>query len=371
MQKPEVSNTSDIYAKRPYVDGSKRLVNGQILPWSGECAEVISPVYCTETGERIVIGKQATLGVPESLEAGEAAVKAWARGRGVWPRMTLEQRIAAIESFMEKLYKVRSDIIDVLQWEICKNDADAAKEFDRTMDFIRAVIAAAREFDARPDECVDGIHAVVRRSPIGVMMNLGPMNYPFNETYATMIPGILMGNTVVMKIPNTGGLAHFLTMEAYAEAFPPGVVNFISGRGRDTMPPVMETGSIDILAFVGSSRAADSLTKNHPKPHRLQLLLSMDAKNLGIVMPDADLDLAAKEILVGSTSFNGQRCTAIKLIMVHKSVAAEFNEKLCAKMSALSAGLPFGKHSITPLPMDASKPEYFKQLVEDAISHGA
>ncbi|CAE8615665.1 unnamed protein product [Polarella glacialis] len=312
--KPEVSQDSEIYKKRPYVDGAKVLIGGEVRPWGGKCAGVLSPVYCTESGQQIPIGRQATMSPKESVEAVEAAQKAWSRGRGDWPRRTLEQRVAAVEKLVATLKAQRTEIVSVLQWEICKNDADSAKEFDRTMDFIGALIAAARGFDSEGLVCEEGVHALLKRSPVGVMMNLGPSNYPFNETYATLIPALLMGNTVVMKIPNTGGLAHCLTMETYASCFPAGVVNFVSGRGRDTMPPCMETGLIDIFAFIGSSKAADSLVKNHPQPHRLKNLLSLDAKNLAVVMEDADLDTAVRECLAGSTSYNGQRCTAIKLI---------------------------------------------------------
>ena len=143
----------------------------------------------------------------------------------------------------------------MLQWELCKNDSDAAKEFDCTIEVVVALIQAARDFDSSGTVCVDGVFANIKRSAIGVMMNLGPanypLNYPFNEPYATLIPALLMGNSVVMKIPNIGGLAHFLTMEAYAETFPAGVVNFVSGRGRDIMPPIMETGLVDILVARG------------------------------------------------------------------------------------------------------------------------
>eukprot|EP00931_Biecheleriopsis_adriatica_P065551 TRINITY_DN4005_c0_g1_i4.p1 TRINITY_DN4005_c0_g1~~TRINITY_DN4005_c0_g1_i4.p1 ORF type:complete len:530 (+),score=123.40 TRINITY_DN4005_c0_g1_i4:72-1661(+) len=369
IAKPEVSQESEVYKMRPFVDGAKVLIGGEVKPWSGKCAEVLSPIYCAETGERILIGKQATLTPKEAVEAMEAAAKAWGRGRGEWPRKTLEERIAAVERLVGMLKEKRSEIVSVLQWEICKNDADAAKEFDRTMDFVNALIAAARGFDSKGVVCEEGVHALLKRSPIGVMMNLGPSNYPFNETYATLIPAILMGDSVVMKIPNTGGLAHCLTMEAYAECFPPGVVNFVSGRGRDTMPPCMETGLVDIFAFIGSSKAADSLVKSHPQPHRLKNLLSLDAKNLAVVMKDADLDVAVRECLAGSTSYNGQRCTAIKLIMVHKSIADKFNEKFCSAVSGLTAGCPFGKANITPLA--SSTTEYMKQLTEDAKSKGA
>merc|ERR1719277_2622703 len=134
------------------------------------------------------------------------------------------------------------------------------------------------------------------------------------------------------------------------------------------MPPIMATGLVDILAFIGSSKAADSLVKQHPQPHRLKNLLSLDAKNLGIVLPDADLDMAVKECLAGSTSYNGQRCTAIKLIMVHKSIAETFNEKFVAAVSSLSAGGPFGKNAITPLASSDTK--YMNELTQDAKSKG-
>jgi len=367
FEKPEVSKDSELYAKKPNVDGAKVLVNGKVKIWDGLCTDVFSPIYCD--GEQVKIGTQAVLSEEASKQAVQVAAKAWAKGRGPWARTTLEQRIAAVQKLVMKLKEIRGEIVNVLQWEICKNDADAAKEFDRTMEFVDALITAARDMNSKGLECAEGVHAVVKRSAVGVMLNLGPSNYPFNETYATLIPALLMGNCVVMKIPNTGGLAHILTMEAYAECFPAGVVNFVSGRGRDTMPPIMATGLVDIFAFIGSSKAADALIRQHPAPHRLKSLLSLDAKNLGVVMPDADLDLAAKECLAGSTSYNGQRCTAIKLIMVHKSVAETFTEKLSAAVSGLAAGLPFGKNAITPLA--SSKPEYMHELVTDAKALGA
>jgi len=355
--------------KTPYVDGAKVLVDGEVRKWDGQCTDVLSPIFGAD-GSRIVIGRQALFSQEAALAAGEAAARSWARGRGEWANQPVEQRISAVETLVEKLKIKRSEIVDILQWEICKNDADAAKEFDRTMDFIGESINHLREMGSNEPVSSSGIHAMIRRSPVGVMMNLGPMNYPFNETYATLIPALLCGNSVVMKIPNIGGLAHVLTMEAYAETFPRGVVNFVAGRGRDTMPPIMKTGIVDLFAFIGSSRAADALIRQHPQPHRLRNLLSLDGKNLGIIMPDANLDVAVKECLSGSTSFNGQRCTAIKLIVAHKTIVKEFNEKFCSAVSSLSAGPPFGKNAITPLP-EPNKPQYLEDLIKDAKAGGA
>ena len=140
----------------------------------------------------------------------------------------------------------------------------------------------------------------MRRAAIGVMLVLGPFNYPFNETYAALIPALLMGNVVVMKLPAIGGLAHVLTMEVYASVLPRGVVNFISGSGRTTMPPVMRSGLVDVLGFIGGSRASDALIKEHPAPHRLRSFLQLEAKNFGIVLADADVDVAVEQCVLGA-----------------------------------------------------------------------
>jgi glyceraldehyde-3-phosphate dehydrogenase (NADP+) len=101
--------------------------------------------------------------------------------------------------------------------------------------------------------------------------------YSFNETYTTLIPALMMGNTVVMKLPRVGIACHFPTFELFRDCFPPGVVNIISGSGRETMPPIMRSGLLDGFAFIGTSTAADDLLKTHPKPHRLRVTLGLEA----------------------------------------------------------------------------------------------
>lgn len=71
-------------------------------------------------------------------------------------------------------------------------------------------------------------------------------------------------------------------MEAFAKTLPPGAINFVSGGGRATMPPLMASGAIDGLAFIGGSSAADDLIRQHPHPHRLKVFLQLEAKNMGV-----------------------------------------------------------------------------------------
>ena len=258
-------------------------------------------------------------------------------------------------------------------WEICKNYDDAASEFDRTITFIHSSIEAYRNLIKSTSilKNINGIFATFRRLAIGIMLCLGPYNYPINETYASLIPALLMGNIIIVKIPMLGGLAHFIAMEAFANSFPKGVVNFVSGSGRQCIGPLMRSGFIDILAFIGSSKAADAIIQHHPHPHRLKLFLQLEAKNLGIVLPDADLNIAVEQITVGATSFNGQRCTAIKLIFVHQDIAEQFVSLLSSRVDSLAAGLPWDSNvTLTPLP-EPHKPRYISELIADALAKGA
>lgn len=103
----------------------------------------------------------------------------------------------------------------------------------------------------------------------------------------------------------------------------------------------------------------------------MRLFLNLEGKNLGIVTPSADIEKTLEEVVLGSLSFNGQRCTAIKLVFVHKSIAESFVEKLGEKISALKGGLPWEQGvKITPLPK-ASQPADFEKLIADAVSKGA
>ena len=79
-----------------------------------------------------------------------------------------------------------------------------------------------------------------------------------------------MGNTVIFRPAKFGVLLHNPLLEVYRDAFPPGVINIVYGNGSELMPPIMESGDIACLAFIGTSHVADILKKQHPMPHRLR-----------------------------------------------------------------------------------------------------
>jgi len=213
--------------------------------------------------------------------------------------------------------------------------------------------------------------AQIRRVPIGVSLCMGPYNYPLNETFSTLIPALIMGNTVVFKPAKYGVLLIRPLIEAFANSFPAGVINIIYGRGRETVGALMETGKIDVFAFIGTNKGANELKKLHPKLHRLKAILGLDAKNPAIVLPDADIDNAVSECIAGALSFNGQRCTALKILFVHKSIVDDFLKKFNDAVSKLKPGMPWDPGvALTPLP-EPGKVDYLNKLVEDALQHGA
>ena len=126
-----------------------------------------------------------------------------------------------------------------------------------------------------------------------------------------------------------------------------------------------------MLALIGHSSSANALQNSHPKSNRLRSVLGLEAKNPGILLPDADLDLAIDECIAGTLSFNGQRCTALKILYVHESISEEFNKRFCEKVDALKFGNPWEDGvKLTPLP-EPNKPAYIKGLIEDAQAKGA
>jgi len=372
---PTESNIPEQYRIGSPIEQREYLINGEMRTWTGNLNPVLSPVFIKEGDAytQKLIGSTPLLTTKESLEALEAAVNAYDLGHGVWPTLSVTDRIEHVEKFLESMRKKRDEVVKLLMWEIGKTIKDSEKEFDRTCDYIVDTIKAYKELDRNSAKLVEeqGFMAQIRRVPLGVSLCMGPYNYPLNETFTTLIPALIMGNTVVFKPAKYGVLLIRPLIETFRDSFPPGVINIIYGRGRETVGALMESGKIDVFAFIGTNKGANDLKKLHPKSHRLKAILGLDAKNPAIVLPDADLDNAVSECITGSLSFNGQRCTALKILFVHKSVVDTFIKKFNATIEKLKPGMPWENGvSLTPLP-EPGKVEFLLDLVEDAKKHGA
>ena len=363
------------YALDQELHQSEYLCDGEMKQWNGDVHTVLSPI-CVKTADglvRKIIGTYPLCTETEAQQSLEAAVKAYNNGRGEWPTMSVAERIKCVEQFTFKMLEKKGEVVKLIMWEIGKSYTDSVKEFDRTVEYINATIDALKDLDRQSSrfEIEQGIVAQIRRSPLGVVLCMGPFNYPLNETFTTLIPALMMGNTILFKPPKHGTLVHYPLLNAFKDCFPKGVVNTIYGRGNNIIPPLMQSGKINVLTLIGSSKVANELKKQHPKVNRLRAILGLDAKNAAIVTANADINSAVKEVVLGSLSFNGQRCTALKIIFVHQSKVDQFLKKLAEEVNALKFGMPWETGvSITPLP-EPNKPAYLKECIDDAISKGA
>jgi glyceraldehyde-3-phosphate dehydrogenase (NADP+) len=349
------------------------LIDGELKQWQGETTDVFSTISSTENYQPTLLGSIPNMKEKEALEALESSVKAYDNGKGEWPTMKVIDRIKCMEAFVKQMKTTRAEVVKYLMWEIGKSLADSEKEFDRTVEYIYDTIEDYKQLDRNSARFTksQGVNAMVRRGPLGVVLCLGPYNYPLNETFSLLIPAIIMGNTVIFKPAKLGVLLISPLLEAFKNSFPKGVINIVYGRGREVASPIMKSGKIAILALIGNSKSAIALQDQHPNKNRLRLILGLEAKNPAIVLKDANLDLAIQECVLGSLSFNGQRCTALKIIYVHESIAAEFNQRFAQKVDELIYGNPWEPNVfLTPLP-ETEKPAYIKELIDDALANGA
>jgi glyceraldehyde-3-phosphate dehydrogenase (NADP+) len=366
-------NIPEQYQIKKTITQNTYLVDGELKTWTGETSEVYSTISSTETYKPTLLGTIPTLGEKEALDALNSAVTAYNKGQGSWPTMKVVDRIACMEKFVTQMITKRDEVVKLLMWEIGKNLPDSEKEFDRTVEYVYDTIEDYKQMDrdSAKFEKHAGVNAHIRRGPLGVVLCLGPYNYPLNETFALLIPALIMGNSIIFKPAKFGVLLLSPLLEAFQNSFPKGAVNIIYGRGRTVASPIMKDGRVDVLALIGNSTSANALQNVHPKSNRLRMVLGLEAKNPAIVLKDADLDLAINECIAGTTSFNGQRCTALKVLYVHEAIVDEFNKRFSEKVDALKFGNPWEDGAkLTPLP-EPDKPAYIQGLIDDATAKGA
>ncbi len=353
------------------------LIGGKILDSGFATKPVFSPCSVRSESDSSMsfseIGTTPQVNIETFMSAVDAASHAWAKGLGEWPSARMEERIVAVIAFRDQMLKKRDLVCRLLMWEIAKSWKDSQAEFDRTIQYINDTIEATKQLDRDCSriQFADGIMAQIRRAPLGVTLCMGPYNYPLNETFTTLIPALIVGNVVVVKLPRFGTLLWDPLLEAFRDCFPMGVINIVNGAGREVIAPAVHTGKIDVLAFIGSSQVANQIKLAHPQPHHFRSILGLDAKNPALILPDADLALAVSECVRGSFSFNGQRCTALKILFVHRSISKKFIEQFVASVDSLTCGLPWDTDvMITPLP-DPKKVEQLTAYMKEAIAKGA
>ena len=334
----------------------------------------------------VLLGHEPKVGTQEANEAIEASDRALARGTGAWPSASLDVRCAAVEAFATRLGAETETIARLLMWEIGKPIASARAEVTRSIEYIKDTLAEMKTLGQ--GAIYGGVagktthHAKDWQRPLGQVLCVAPFNYPITECLTTIIPALVAGNVVIAKTPRFGTLANQHLMTALRDCFPPGVVSLLPGDGRVVLPAVIShkqndvfgnpKGTIDVLAFIGSEGAANAILGRHPTPSFVHKILGLGAKNAAIVLAGANADEVAAKLAKGSLGFNGQRCTAEKIIFAPAGAEGDaLVAALTARVQKLKLGMPWDPDAaITPLP-EPTKLEAMWSMLEDAVARGA
>ena len=341
----------------------QNLVNGE---WKSSEKEITiySPINQEELG---TVPAMSQAEVDEAMQAARAALPAW---RDLAP----VERAAYLHKTAAILERDKEEIGTILAKEVAKGIKAAIGEVVRTADLIRY---AAEEGLRITGQAMEGGGfeaasknklAIVRREPVGVVLAIAPFNYPVNLSGSKIASALIAGNVVMFKPPTQGSISGLLLAKAFEEAgIPAGVFNTITGRGSEIGDYIIEHKEVNFINFTGSTPIGERIGR---LAGMRPIMLELGGKDAAIVLEDADFEHATKQIVAGAFSYSGQRCTAIKRIIVLESVADKLATLLQAEVAKLTVGDPFDNADITPV-IDTASADFIWGLIEDAQEKGA
>ncbi len=176
------------------------------------------------------------------------------------------------------------------------------------------------------------------RQPLGVCALITPWNFPMAIPSWKIMPALVLGNTIVIKPATDTPLSVVNFLSVLDECgIPPGVVNMVTGSGRDVGEPLINHPEVKLVSFTGSTEVGRNVS-SLCGPNFKHACLEMGGKNPQIVMDDADLELALEGALWGGFGTTGQRCTATSRVIVHKKVYKEFIAAYVERCKKLRVG---------------------------------
>ncbi|MCW1311425.1 MAG: aldehyde dehydrogenase family protein [Candidatus Rehaiarchaeum fermentans] len=314
----------------------------------------------------------AKIPVP-SKDQVEKALNEGIKAEGLISSMPLFERLDILSKFKEQLILFKENLARVLMKESGKTYNQAVSEIESTILRLNLSQSDLRAFVGeyiRGDIASDKLHkfAIVLREPLGLVLGISPFNYPFFTSYSKVIPAILAGNPIIIKPPSADPVAFILSTVLLNRLLPPGVVQVLTVPGS-AMDSLVSDPRIKVISFTGSTAVGKHIAKlaGDKKLH-----LELGGKGTAIVLENADLSLAAKEIVKGSISLSGQRCDAVSRVLVVEKVKDKFLELVKAELNNYKLGNPELDNSANLGPViskDASA--RINGMVKDAVSKGA
>ncbi|NUV83349.1 gamma-aminobutyraldehyde dehydrogenase [Streptomyces sp. CAI-155] len=309
-------------------------IGGKLLPGtSGRHHDIVNPA----TGASVL---RYELAGTDDVDAAVAAARAAFPG---WSGATPGERSEAMHRFAAVLAEQADDFAYAESLQ-CGKPLKLSTEFDvpGTVDNAAFFAGAARHLEGKAAAEYDGDHtSYVRREAIGVVGSIAPWNYPLQMAAWKILPAVAAGNTIVLKPAELTPLTSLMFAQTATEAgIPDGVINIVTGAGKDAGEHLVGHPDVVMTSFTGSTavgkRVAEIATATVKRLH-----LELGGKAPFVVFDDADLEAAVHGAVAGSLINTGQDCTAATRAYVQRPLYDAFVRDVAALMETVRLGDPF------------------------------
>lgn len=353
----ELVTADGIY--KNYIDGQWQASK------TGEVIEIYSPIDQSQIGSIPVM-------TPEEVDEVIAISR---KAQKIWCKTTLTERTQILNKAAQLLLTHQEELAEVLVKEIAKDKKSSLQEIQRTADFIHFTADAAKQMKGEmlTAESFPGYGknkmSFVKREPLGTVLAIAPFNYPINLSVSKIAPALVGGNTVILKPPTQGAISTLCMVKIFELAgLPKGVLGTITGKGSVIGDYIVKHSGIDFINFTGSSEIGKHISAvSVMKP----LLMELGGKDAAIILQDADLEDAAQNIVAGAFSYSGQRCTAVKRVLVEECVADELVDLIIDKVKQLKIGSPWDMDTVIVPLISKQAADFVEELIAEAIDKGA
>lgn len=260
-----------------------------------------------------------------------------------WSRTPLNDRIACLRKYQKLLETSLERVAVVISSETGKPYWEAELEVKAMINKIEISLNEGLEILIKKEipNAVPGATGKLSYRPLGVVVVLGPFNFPGHLAQGHIVPALLLGNTVVFKpsekTPLTGQLMGELISQS---GFPKGVFNLVQGDGEIGVR-LVTNDDVDGIFFTGSFEVGSRIRESTANHYWKKLALEMGSKTPMFVESDGDLDLAASEAVKSAFWTSGQRCASLSRLFVHRKVAEDLKNRVIKEMEKLVIGSPF------------------------------
>ncbi len=286
-----------------------------------------------DTREAVASYQQS--GQAEATNAINAAQAAFAG----WAAMTPVARGRILSKASQLLEARKTELAELLTREEGKTLAEATGEVQRAADIFRFFGGLSYTIGGQtiPHDLPQNL-LFTKREPLGVVGLITPWNFPIAIPAWKLAPALVSGNTVVLKPASQAPAMSLELAKLLAEAgLPKGVFNVVTGDGRAVGGELATNANVTALSFTGSLKVGAQVYQQLAQ-RMARAQMEMGGKNPTIVLADADLDLAARLVAIAGFGLTGQACTATSRVIVEKSVAESFTQKLIEKAKAIVVG---------------------------------